>query len=154
MQFIAAASLFAAVLAAPTPQTTDCPNPAHCGPAPDPATYENIDIADYYLRKNNGIQAVGFTLSGDSAKNVSCSIGASTVPSEVVTCGTSDYRFGLIEPEAGSFSDVGLAIYHETSPFAGKSGNVTVPTYCRAGGNGPDDFVCSQTSFVTVVITA
>lgn len=60
MQFIAVASLFAAALAAPAPapQTTDCPNPAHCGTAPDPAKYENIDISDYYLRKNNGIQSV------------------------------------------------------------------------------------------------
>jgi hypothetical protein len=32
MQFLVAASLFAAALAAPVAQTTDCPNPAHCGP--------------------------------------------------------------------------------------------------------------------------
>ena len=62
MRFFTAASvLFAAAIAAPTPapQTSDCPNPAHCGEPADPSKYENVNISDYYLRKNNGIQAAG-----------------------------------------------------------------------------------------------
>lgn len=38
------------------------------------------------------------------------------------------------------------------SNSAGKWGQGTVPTYCRAGGNGPNDFVCHQVSEVTIVI--
>ncbi|KAJ4374007.1 hypothetical protein N0V83_002746 [Neocucurbitaria cava] len=139
-----------------TPQTTDCPNPAHCGGgAPDPSTYENINIADYTLRKNNGtIQAVYFKLSGNNATGIVCETGAvPTVPSEVVTCGTSDYRFGVVEdPNGGEDTDVGLAIYHQTSPFAGKMGTGSVPTYCRAGGNGPEDYVCQQTDAVATIV--
>lgn len=149
--FAIASALFAAALAAPAPQTTGCPNPAHCGPAPDPSKYENIDISDFYLRKNDGIQNAGFKLSGNNATDIACEIGAvPSLPSEVVTCGTSDYRFGLIK---GQDSDYGLAIYHQTSPFAGKYSTGDVPTYCHAGGNGPDDFVCSQVNALTIVIT-
>ena len=115
MQFLVAASIFAAALAAPAPQTSDCPNPAHCG-EPSPTNYENIDITDFYLRKNNGIQAVGFKLSGDDVKDVSCEIGATDLPSEVVTCGPNQegkYRFGLAKP-ADASGDADLVIYHET----------------------------------------
>jgi hypothetical protein len=153
MQFFTVASaLFAAALAAPAPQTTGCPNPAHCGgSAPDPSSYENINISDFYLRKNDGIQNAGFKLSGNNVTDISCEIGAvPSLPSEVVTCGTSDYRFGLVK---GQESDYGLAIYHQTSPFAGKYSTGDVPTYCHAGGNGPNDFVCSQAvDELTIVI--
>ncbi|KAJ4351629.1 uncharacterized protein N0V89_006972 [Didymosphaeria variabile] len=153
MQFLTAATLFAAAaFAAPAPQTTDCPNPAHCGgSAPDPSTYENIDISDFYLRKNPGIQNAGFTLSGNNG-TVKCEIGAvESLPSEVQICGDSKYRFGLIEATSEG-AEVGLRVYHETSQFAGKTGEGDVPTYCHAGGNGADDFVCQQVNALTIVI--
>ena len=154
MQFLTVAALFAAAaVAAPVAQTPDCPNPAHCGGPPDPATYENIDISDFYLRKNPGIQNAGFTLKGDDG-TVKCEIGEVTsLPSEVQTCGDSKYRFGLIE-STNEDSAVGLRLYHETSQFAGKTGEGSVPTYCHAGGNGPDDFVCQQVSETTIVIAS
>jgi hypothetical protein len=156
MQFLTLASVFAAALAAPAPQTSDCPNPAHCGAAPDPAHYENVNIEDYSLRKNNGtIQSVYFKLSAGNATDLVCQTGATpSLPGPVVICGDSDYRFGLTAPQNGT-SDAGLAIYHETSPFAGKWAiGPAPPTYCHAGGNGPDDFVCSQVSAYTIVITS
>lgn len=151
MQFLTAATLFAVALAAPAPQTTDCPNPAHCGgSAPDPSTYENINISDFFLRKNPGIQAAGFTLSGNNG-TADCQIGAvESLPSEVQICGETKYRFGLIEGEDEGASYV--RIYHETGLASGKSGEGSVPIYCHAGGNGADDFVCQQTNEVTIVI--
>ncbi|KAF2997389.1 hypothetical protein E8E13_004905 [Curvularia kusanoi] len=152
MQFFTVASaLFAAALAVPTPQTTDCPNPAHCPstPPPNPDHYENIDITDFYVRKNDGIQGASFKLSGKNATDLECSIGATTLPSKVVTCGDSDYRFGLTK---GDTTEFGLAIYHQTSPFAGLYAIGDAPTYCHAGGNGPDDFVCQQIGALTIVI--
>lgn len=103
--FVVASALFTAALAAPSSQ------------APDPSTYENIDITDYTLRKNDGIQAIYFKLSGNNATGIVCETGAvPTIPSEVVTCGDSDYRFGVVAATT-SDSDVGLAIYHQTSPL-------------------------------------
>ena len=153
MKFLSVAPmLFAAALAAPTPQTSDCPNPAHCGPAPDPNKYENIDISDYTLRKNDGIQSVSFTLKGETGEEIACTIGkVDSLPSPVTTCGDSDYRFGLTKP-TDDFSDAGLAIYHQTSQFYGRWGTGSVPTYCHAGGNGINDFVCQQVNAVTIVI--
>jgi hypothetical protein len=151
MQFLTIASLFAAAaVAAPAPQTTGCPNPAHCGTPPNPADFENINISDLFVRKNNGIQNASFKLSGQNGTDIACEIGAvPSLPSEVVTCGTSDYRFGLTK---GDTTEFGLAIYHQTSPFAGKWAIGDAPTYCHAGGNGPDDFVCNQVGKVTIVI--
>ncbi|KAF1972432.1 hypothetical protein BU23DRAFT_508150 [Bimuria novae-zelandiae CBS 107.79] len=151
MQFLTAATLFGLALAAPAPQTTDCPNPAHCGTAPDPSTYENVDISDFYLRKNPGIVSASFTLSGADG-NVTCSIGAvESLPSEVQVCGESKYRFGLIEGEGEG--QVGVRLYKELGTAFGWTGEGLVPTYCHAGGNGPEDFVCSQVVPVTIVIS-
>lgn len=152
MQFLTIASLFAAaVVAAPAPQTADCPNPAHCSSPPNPAHYENVDISGLTIRKNdNGIQNASFKLSGQDGTDIPCEIGAvPSLPSEVVTCGTSDYRFGLTK---GKSTEFGLAIYHETGASAGKYAIGDAPTYCRAGGDGPDDFVCQQTGALTIVI--
>lgn len=151
MQFLTAATLFAAALAAPAPQTTDCPNPAHCGSAPDPSTYDNIDITDFTLRKNDGIQGASFTLSGSNG-TAPCSIGAvPSLPSAVEKCGDSLYRFGLIEATSQG-AEVGLRLYREFGPGVGFTGEGDVPTYCHAGGNGIDDQVCQQVTALTIVI--
>ncbi|KAI8937831.1 hypothetical protein NX059_005524 [Plenodomus lindquistii] len=154
MQFLTLAALFGAAIAAPAPQTSDCPNPAHCGTPQNPANYENIDISDYYLRKNNGvIQAVGFKLSGDNATDIACSVGVTpTLPTEVIHCADDKYKFVLTAPEGDE--NPGLTIYHETGLAQGKWGEGPSPNlYCRAGGNGPEDFICNQVSFYTLVIT-
>ena len=124
MHFFTTTTLFAAAaLAAPAPQTTDCPNPAHCGGSPpDPSTYENIDISDFYLRKNPGIQNAGFTLSGNNG-TAKCEIGAvDSLPSEVQICGDSPYRFGLFEADDADQGVVGVRLYHQTGQASGKTG--------------------------------
>jgi hypothetical protein len=175
MQFFTLAALFgAAAMAAPAPQTPECPNPAHCGGGPpDPNTYENIDFTDYTLRKNNGtIESVSFKLTGKNATDLECSGGPYPVlPSEVETCGDSKYRFGMYQPE-NSTDTFAIRVYHElgtayvsrASTFINNKltnfnsfgfwGEGEVPTYCHAGGNGINDFVCQQTNAYTMVITA
>jgi hypothetical protein len=153
MQFLAAASLFAAAFAAPAPQTSDCPNPAHCG-TPSPERYENINISNFFLRKNgSSIDSVDFKLSGENADNISCAIGATGLPSATITCGEPDsnYRFILIKPTDPS-RDADLAIYHQTGQASGLWGEGSVPTYCHAGGDGPQDFVCNQIDKVTTIV--
>ncbi|KAH7405889.1 hypothetical protein DE146DRAFT_753879 [Phaeosphaeria sp. MPI-PUGE-AT-0046c] len=157
MQFFTVASVFAAAaLAAPVAQTPDCPNPAHCVGPPDSSTYENVDITDYTLRKNDsGIQSISFKLSGDDAKDVLCEIDAFTgFPSKMVTCGNpapdTGYRVIAIEPKDGADADI--AVYHQTAPAAGLWAEGSVPTYCHAGGLSPDDFICSQVSKYTIVL--
>jgi hypothetical protein len=153
MQFLVAASLFAAALAAPAAQTPDCPNPAHCG-APSTGPYENVDITDYFLRKNGSdITSVDFKLSGNAGKNISCAIGATTLPSETITCGEPDsmYRFIMTKPTDPS-RDADIAIYHQTGQASGLWAEGYVPSYCHAGGDGPEDFVCNQVGFYTIVL--
>ncbi|KAL0261902.1 Effector protein PevD1 [Diplodia seriata] len=137
----AATALFGAIAtAAPAAQSTG---------APDPATYENIDIADLTVRKNDGIQSVSFKLSGKDATDLDCSASNPGLPSDVITCGETKYRFALY---SGTESEFALRIYHELGLAVGFYGEGEVPTYCHAGGNGPDDFVCSQVNPTTIVI--
>ncbi|KAF1365783.1 hypothetical protein EJ07DRAFT_170514 [Lizonia empirigonia] len=144
MHFLTIASaLFAAALAAPAPQSTG-------SSASSSRSYENINISSFSLRKNPSIQNAGFKLSGNNATNLACEIGAvPNLPSEVVICGTSDYRFGLVQ---GNDTEYGLAVYHQTGAFAGMYAIADVPTHCRAGGDGPEDFVCEQANALTIRI--
>lgn len=105
MHFVSVAATFFAGLAAavPAPQSTG---------APDPATYENIDIAEFTVRENadGSLMATSFLLSGEAAANLTCSASDPSLPSEVYICGDSKYRFALVP---GSEYKYGLRIYHE-----------------------------------------
>jgi hypothetical protein len=80
---------------------------------------ENIDIADFTVRKTQAagsdektIEAVSFKLSGDDAKELLCEKSKPGLPSEVITCGDSKYRFVLQEGTVEGY-EFGLTIYHE-----------------------------------------
>ena len=122
-------------------------------------SYENIEIKDFLVRKynqDNGtvtINVVDFKLSGDDATDLGCTAQNPSWPeaTEVYTCGESKYRFSLqAGPEGGE--EFSLRIYHELGPAVGFWNQGPVPTYCRAGGNGAGDYVCTQVAPVTIVI--
>ncbi|KAK2042771.1 hypothetical protein LZ31DRAFT_555859 [Colletotrichum somersetense] len=126
---------------------------AIAAPAPQGASvlpYENIDISDLSVRRlqNGTVTNVNFLLSGNDAKDLAC--GAATdVPSYVITCGESKYRFAIFH---GNKTDYGLRIYHELAPAVGYWGQGDVATYCHAGGLG--DLLCNQINPTTIVINS
>ncbi|KAI1800303.1 hypothetical protein F4811DRAFT_556970 [Daldinia bambusicola] len=112
---------------------------------------EDVSITDFYVHKAgaNGatagtVDGVSFKLSGKDAKDLSCSAGAKEVtnglPTDVITCGDSKYRFAVLAgSDASTFT---LRVYHELGTAVGFSGHGDVPTYCHSGGL--DTMVCSQ----------
>ncbi|KAF9875116.1 hypothetical protein CkaCkLH20_07382 [Colletotrichum karsti] len=141
MQFTLAtvAALFgASAIAAPAPQATDAPNPS-----------ENIEITNFSVRKqeNGTLTNVNFSLTGRDATDLAC-VGANpALPSEVITCGESKYRFTLRE---GTESEFALRIYHELGLAVGFWGEGDVPSYCHAGGLG--DLLCTQVNSPTTIV--
>ncbi|EOD43269.1 putative major allergen alt [Neofusicoccum parvum] len=111
---------------------------------------ETATITDLSIRDNNGIQAASFKIS--SADNVECSStsAADLANSAVVVCGESKYRFAI----SGSNSKYDLTLYKEVAVGAGITGKTTVQPYCHAGGNGQNDFVCSQVGDISVELSS
>ncbi|KAK2015835.1 hypothetical protein LZ32DRAFT_689495 [Colletotrichum eremochloae] len=141
MQFTLATvvALFgASAIAAPAPQLE--------GNLPS----ENIDISGLSVRRHEDgtVTNVNFHLSGDDAKDLLCE-GATGVPSEVITCGETKYRFAILK---GEETDYALRIYHELGPAVGYWGQGDVFTYCHAGGLG--DLLCDQVNPTTIVINS
>lgn len=106
--------LFAGLVAA-VPCTST--NPAHNGTAPDPSTYENVDITNFSVRETYGntsavsdIESVSFTLNG----NVTCTGNEPGLSGDVFPCGETFYSFGLIN---GTTTQFGLRVYKQTSPL-------------------------------------
>ncbi|KAI1387816.1 uncharacterized protein F4822DRAFT_292858 [Hypoxylon trugodes] len=111
---------------------------------------EDVSITEFAVHKagvtgasTGTVDGVGFKLSGENATNLDCSATASQVsglPTDIITCGDSKYRFELLEgPDSSTFS---LKVHHELGQAVGFSGHADVPTYCHSGGL--DNQVCSQ----------
>ncbi|KAI0023641.1 hypothetical protein F4780DRAFT_59145 [Xylariomycetidae sp. FL0641] len=85
------------------------------------------------------VDYVSFTLSGEDATGLSCE-AETGVPSEVVTCGDSKYRFAVYPgSSSGNFA---LRLYHELGVGVGYYGEGMVPVYCHAGGGNA--LTCGQ----------
>lgn len=83
---------------------------------------EDVSITEFYAHKAgaNGtsvgtVDGVSFVLNGEDATDLSCSATATQVtsglPTDVITCGDSKYRFALLAgPDSSTFT---LRVYHE-----------------------------------------
>lgn len=86
--------------------------------APDPSTYENVDITNFSVREqlaNNtltvqSIESVYFNVNG----NTTCQASNPGLEGTVFVCGETAYRFGLIN---GTTTTFGLRLYKQTSPL-------------------------------------
>ncbi|KAF3054911.1 hypothetical protein GL218_07635 [Daldinia childiae] len=113
---------------------------------------EDITITDFSVHKAGAsgasagtVDGVSFKLTGKDAKDLSCSATASQitsgVPTSVITCGDSKYRFALLDsPDTSTFA---LQVFHELGTGSGFSGLGNIGTYCHSGGL--DNMVCTQT---------
>lgn len=102
--FTGLAALAAATLATATPCTPSKPS-------------EEVSISDFTVRKDESgdattIQSVYFVLSGADADGLTCSASDPALPSDVVTCGDTKYRFSL-QPGTDDDHEFSLRIYHE-----------------------------------------
>ncbi|KAH7050216.1 hypothetical protein B0J12DRAFT_740486 [Macrophomina phaseolina] len=99
-------------------------------------------ITDATIRDNNGIQMAQFTVDG-----VQCTASDAQLGSRQIACPGSAYSWHI----NGANSEYTLTLFKGvTSDAAGAYGKI--PVVCTAGGNGPNDKVCDQTSEVTIDI--
>ncbi|OJD30536.1 major allergen alt [Diplodia corticola] len=110
-----------------------------------------VAIQNLSVRKNNGTQAASFTIAPAGAK---CSQTDSTalVYPRMTECtgGAYNYYFQISELETADTWN--LTITREVGMNSVVNGSLAVPTYCRAGGNGANDYVCSQVGNSTTVL--
>ncbi|KAI0471744.1 hypothetical protein GGR56DRAFT_88984 [Xylariaceae sp. FL0804] len=114
------------------------------------AMSENVSVSDFTVTETIGtaangsttvtVSGVSFLLTGDDATDLECD-AATGVPSEVITCGDSDYSFALY-PAPDGYAAYTLRVYHALGVAVGYYGEGSVPVYCHAGGGSNED--CSQ----------
>ncbi|KAH8726184.1 hypothetical protein GQ44DRAFT_705907 [Phaeosphaeriaceae sp. PMI808] len=131
MKFATIASLFAATaLAAPAVM----------------GSTENITVIDGTFRRNSNEELIGMSFSFLTENNpdrIKCSTNTIAQP-KLYECESPEYTFGLIAQPA--YARFKVTIYHQTSPFAGLNGNVTMSC------NGPLFTVCSLKGFPKTVL--
>jgi hypothetical protein len=75
--------------------------------------YEDIIVRGLYINmrpENNTVVAVSFSLTGHNATDLVCGATDPGLPSPVITCGDSKYRFALY---GGAQTQYALRLYHE-----------------------------------------
>ncbi|KAL1616547.1 hypothetical protein SLS54_008282 [Diplodia seriata] len=137
MQFTLALALAGLAAAVPLANTAADPN--------------TVSIQNLSVRKNDGIQAASFDIAPAGAK---CSQGdaASLVYPRMTECEGSSYNYYFQISELAQTGGWNLTITREVGMNSVVNGTVAVPTYCHAGGNGADDFVCSQVGNASTVL--
>ncbi|KAL1639463.1 hypothetical protein SLS58_007895 [Diplodia intermedia] len=107
---------------------------------------EEAAITNLYARKLNGtvVDSLSFKLSINGKAPYDCS--SSTFG--YGQCNTTDayYGFGLQRNGSSTYTIVISKVLEDGYSIWGQG---AVPTYCHAGGAGPNDFVCSQVNNAT-----
>ncbi|CAJ2508961.1 Uu.00g139870.m01.CDS01 [Anthostomella pinea] len=115
----------------------------------DARSSETVAVTDFFVHEvlttaanstSAVVDSVAFTINAVEATNLAC-FAETGVPSEVVTCGDSKYRFALY-PGTASYDSFALRLYHETGLASGRYGEGPIPVYCHAGGG--EALACSQ----------
>ncbi|KAI5924071.1 hypothetical protein F4810DRAFT_143502 [Camillea tinctor] len=111
------------------------------------AMAETVTITQFSVHNdNNVVDGYSFHLSGDDATDLTCA-GQTSIPSDIVNCGDSKYRFQL-GPAADS-STFSLRVYHEVGTAVGVTGTTDIATHCRSGGGSTN--VCEANNDSTTI---
>ncbi|KAF2025631.1 Alternaria Alternata allergen Alt A 1 [Setomelanomma holmii] len=110
-------------------------------------------ISEFYARKPDGksINSIGFNIKATNAGTLdfNCSASADTVADDTFyECGENSQIYFAFQSDRN-----GLLLKQKVSDDITYVATTTLPNYCRAGGNGPNDFVCQGVSdaYITLV---
>ncbi|KAH7073319.1 hypothetical protein FB567DRAFT_537501 [Paraphoma chrysanthemicola] len=110
-------------------------------------------ISNFYARKPDGkkINSIGFNIkaTNEGTLDFNCSASADTVEdNKFYQCGENSFIYFAFQSDRS-----GLLLRQDVSDDIQYVATTTLPNYCRAGGNGPNDFVCQGVSdaYITLV---
>ncbi|KAH7153617.1 hypothetical protein EDB81DRAFT_758561 [Dactylonectria macrodidyma] len=133
--FTAITALFAAVVAA--------------APAP---TKEDVWVGNFVVRKTSGTSGTSIQVVSFDIPDFHCQASKPSFPSKATQCdGGSTYFFSLV-PSTEDNAEFGLEITRHFKDGSILFGSGAVPTTCRKGGNGANDYVCTQSTPVGIFI--
>ncbi|KAF2823237.1 hypothetical protein CC86DRAFT_298700 [Ophiobolus disseminans] len=110
-------------------------------------------ISNLYLRKPDGkkINSIGFNIKATNAGTLDfdCAASADTIEdNKLYQCGENSGIWFSFQSDRN-----GLVLRQDVSEDIQYVATATLPNYCRAGGNGPNDFVCNGVAdaYITLV---
>ncbi|KAL6710157.1 hypothetical protein ACN47E_009948 [Coniothyrium glycines] len=109
-------------------------------------------ISDLTARKLDGksVSSLSFNVkatNGGTADFI-CSTSSAVEDGKFYQCGENSFIWFAYQDDRN-----GLILQHDESDSVQLVGSTSLPTNCRAGGSGPNDYVCQSTSdaYVTLV---
>ncbi|KAF4122150.1 hypothetical protein GMORB2_7743 [Geosmithia morbida] len=110
---------------------------------------ENLSVRKIQSGNTTTINSFSLDLSNPDYANTTCTmIDAAGAPPVTAQCEDSNgevisYRATIWGSSDSNGAGYSVEVVHSLGALT-KIGQEDVPVYCRAGGAGPDDFVCNQ----------
>ncbi|KAB2570975.1 Hypersensitive response-inducing protein elicitor [Lasiodiplodia theobromae] len=111
------------------------------------AAATTVKVTDISIRDNDGLQAVSFKVDGTDCSSVSAATLAGNGANACGAASPPDFTFSV---EKNGLSDYQLWLHKNDGSVRGLNGGGKPPVYCHAGGNGQNDFVCTQVGDLSV----
>jgi hypothetical protein len=121
--------------------------------APTIAPAEEVVVSNFLVRKTSGVDGTAVQVVAFDIPSFHCEAQNPTLPSAATQCQDGSTYFFSLVPGAGD-AEFGLEITRYFRDGSKLFGSADVPTVCRAGGNGPTDYVCTKATPVTITISA
>ncbi|KAF1932560.1 Alt a 1 major allergen [Didymella exigua CBS 183.55] len=109
-------------------------------------------ISNFTARKLDGktISSLSFNIKATNAGTLDfdCSSASNVEDGKFYQCGDNSFIYFAYQADRN-----GLILKQDVSDDIQFVATTTLPNYCRAGGSGPDDYVCQGTSpaYITLV---
>ncbi|KAF2845476.1 hypothetical protein T440DRAFT_407891 [Plenodomus tracheiphilus IPT5] len=110
-------------------------------------------ISDFYARKPDGkkINSISFNIKATNGGTLDFTCGAQAdtiVDDQWYSCGENSFMWFAYQSDRS-----GLLLQQSVSDDIQYVATTTLPNYCRAGGNGQNDFVCQgvDDAYITLV---
>ncbi|KAL1607145.1 Major allergen Alt a 1 [Nothophoma quercina] len=109
-------------------------------------------LDNFYARKLDGktISSLGFNVKATNGgtADFNCTSNGNVEDNKFYECGENSFIYWAWNSDRS-----GLLLKQDVSDDIQYVATTTLPNYCRAGGSGPNDFVCQGTSpaYITLV---
>ncbi|KAH7058846.1 hypothetical protein B0J12DRAFT_696520 [Macrophomina phaseolina] len=107
-----------------------------------------VQVTDLSIRDNDGLQSVSFKVEGTDC---SSSDPTTLAGNGANACGDGNPPVYTFSVEKKGGSDYQLWLHKNVDgSVRGLNGGGKAPVYCHAGGNGQNDFVCTQVGDLSI----
>ncbi|KAH6953800.1 hypothetical protein BKA56DRAFT_625462 [Ilyonectria sp. MPI-CAGE-AT-0026] len=113
---------------------------------------EDVWVSNFVVRKTSSTEGTSIQVVSFDIPDFHCEASNPSFPSAATQCDDGSTYFFSLVPSTEESAEFALEITRHFKDSSILFGSGAVPTTCRKGGNGPNDYVCTQSTPVGIFI--